>query len=234
MAVLLLVRHAVTEATGKRLSGTTPGLHLSAEGKEQAARLADRLSEVRLAGVYASPLERCMETALAVAAGRDLEVAAVREVEEVGYGLWTGRPLSQLARTSLWAQVQQAPSSVRFPGGETLIEVQRRAIEALNAIAVRHRRGTAVVVTHADVIRLALAHYAGVHLDLFQRIIVSPASVSAVALGGRIPRILRMNDTGTLSDLADQRPAHPARSRSRLATPRTGPRARSSTPRGGS
>src|SRR5439155_20967149 len=130
-----------------------------------------------------------------------MDVAEVREVEEVGYGRLTGRPLRQLARTSLWKQVQQAPSSVRFPDGETLIEVQQRTIEALNAIAARHPRGTVVVVSHADVIRLALAHYAGIHLDLFQRLIVSPASVSAVALGARVPRILRMNDTGTLDGM---------------------------------
>jgi len=202
MALLLLVRHAVTEATGRRLSGSTPGIHLSPEGEAQAIRLAERLASLHLDAVYASPLERCVETARAIAQPRRLVVRPIPELEEVGYGRWTGRSLSQLTRTALWKKVQQSPSSVRFPGGETLVEAQRRGVTALEMLAARHQTGTVAAVSHADLIRLALAHYAGVHIDLFQRIVVSPASVSAVLLGDRIPRILRVNDTGSLEDLA--------------------------------
>jgi probable phosphoglycerate mutase len=124
---------------------------------------------------------------------------------EVGYGRWTGRPLAQLARTAMWKRIQQSPSSVRFPGGETLTEAQHRAVDGLASIAAVHPRGVVAVVSHADVIRLSLAHYAGVHLDLFQRLIVSPVSVSVVVLGDRVPRIVRMNDTGTLEDLVAAR-----------------------------
>ncbi len=201
MALLLLVRHSLTEVTGRRLSGSTPGIHLSEEGRAQAADVARRLAPVRLAAVYSSPLERCVETAEAIAGPRGLAVRPVPELIEVGYGTWTGRSLAVLARTSLWKKVQQAPSSVRFPEGETLVEVQRRSVTALDEIAARHKRGAVAAVTHADVIRLVLAHYAGVHLDLFQRLIVSPASISAVLLGDRVPRILRMNDTGSMADL---------------------------------
>ena len=201
MALLLLVRHAVTEATGRRLSGSTPGIHLSPEGEAQAERLAERLAALRLDAVYASPLERCVETARAIAQPRRLLVRPIPELEEVGYGRWTGRSLAQLTRTALWKKVQQSPSSVRFPGGETLVEAQRRGVSALEMLAARHQTGTVAAVSHADLIRLALAHYAGVHIDLFQRIVVSPASVSAVLLGDRIPRILRVNDTGSLEDL---------------------------------
>jgi len=201
VALLLLIRHAVTQATGTRLSGATPGIHLSEEGRSQAARLSERLAPVRLAGLYTSPLERCVETAEAIAARSGLEVQQHPGLVEVGYGTWTGRPLAQLARSALWSRIQQSPSSVRFPGGETLTEVQRRCSAALDELAGRHRRGIVAVVSHADVIRLAVAHYAGVHIDLFQRIIVSPASITAIGLGDRIPRILRMNDTGTLTDL---------------------------------
>jgi probable phosphomutase (TIGR03848 family) len=200
VAVLLLIRHALTDATGKRLSGSTPGIHLSAQGREQAARLAERLRPIPLASLYTSPLERCVETAEALCAGRNLKPIPTPELQEIGYGRWTGRPLAQLARTALWKRVQQAPSTVRFPDGETLGEAQRRAVDALDVIAERHPRGIVAAVAHADVIRLALAHYAGVHIDLFQRLIVSPVSVSAVALGDRIPRILRMNDTGDLGE----------------------------------
>jgi probable phosphomutase (TIGR03848 family) len=217
VALLLLIRHALTQATGKRLSGRTPGIHLSEEGLRQAGGLAERLSALPLAAVYASPLERCMETAAAIAAPRRMSVRPMPGLEEVDYGTWTGRSLSQLVRTSLWKKVQQSPSSARFPEGEGLIDAQRRAVVALEEIAARHPRVTVAVVAHADVIRLALAHYAGLHIDLFQRLIVSPASVSAVALGDRIPRIVRMNDTGTLDELV--RRSSPPKGRGR-PTPR--------------
>jgi probable phosphoglycerate mutase len=206
VTLLFLVRHALTDATGTRLSGATPGVHLSEAGRAQAQGLAERLAPVPLATICSSPLERCMETADAIAGPRGLKIHEDPALLEVGYGRWTGRPLAQLARTALWKRVQQSPSSVRFPGGETLREVQERAVAALHEVAARHPRGTVAAVTHADVIRLVLAHFAGVHLDLFQRLIVSPASVSVVGLGDRIPRLLRMNDTGTLEDLAPKRP----------------------------
>ena len=201
MALLLLIRHALTDMTGKRLSGSTPGIHLSEEGRSQASRLSERLAAIRLAAVYTSPLERCFETAEALAEGRRLEVRIDPALQEVEYGKWTGRPLTQLARTALWKRIQNNPSSVRFPGGETLSEVQQRSVGTLDRIAARFPRAMVGVVTHADVIRLVLAHYAGVHIDLFQRIIVSPASVSVLALGDRVPRILRVNDTGTMQDI---------------------------------
>jgi probable phosphoglycerate mutase len=220
MTLVLLVRHALTDATGKRLSGSTPGIHLSEYGRAQAKDLAERLALVPLAAVYASPLERCVETAEVVAAQRRLEVERVPALEEVGYGAWTGRSFAQLTRTALWKQIQQAPSSVRFPGGETLVEAQRRAVNALESLASRHLKATIAAFSHADLIRLALAHYAGIHIDLFQRLIVSPASVSAVLLGDRIPRIVKMNDTGSLADLAGM--ARPRRAAPANQRPRPG------------
>ncbi len=202
MTLFLLIRHALTDVTGKRLSGSLPGFHLSAEGREQAERLAERLAPIRLTQIYSSPLERCVETAEAVASGRQLQIRRLPQLDEVGYGSWSGKPLGQLSRTALWKRLHQAPSSVRFPEGETLSEVQGRTVTALEDIASRSPRSVVAVVTHADVIRLLLAHYAGIHLDLFQRLTVSPASVSALVLGDRIPRILRVNDTGSVQDLA--------------------------------
>jgi probable phosphomutase (TIGR03848 family) len=206
MAVLFLIRHAVTASTGSRLTGQALGVHLSDDGRAQAEALADRVRGVPFAALYSSPLERCLETAGAVAAGRRIEVVQEPGVIEVGYGRWTGRPLAQLARTNLWKRVQRTPGSVRFPDGETLAEVQRRTVHALDAIATRHPRKVVGVVAHADVIRLAVAHYAGVHIDLFQRLIVSPASVSVVAVGDGVPRILRLNDTGAFGDFRPPRP----------------------------
>ena len=205
MALLLLIRHALTEATGKRLSGRTPGIHLSDGGRRQAGQIAERLAPLPLAAVYASPLERCVETAEAIATSRGMAIREVPELAEVDYGRWTGRSMPQLVRTVLWKKVQQTPSAVIFPEGEGLIDAQRRSVAALEEIAGRHPRAAVAIVSHADVIRLVLAHYAGLHIDLFQRLIVSPASVSAIALGDRIPRIIRMNDTGMLDDLAPRK-----------------------------
>jgi probable phosphomutase (TIGR03848 family) len=215
MTLVLLIRHAVTDATGKSLSGRTRGIPLSDAGRAQADRLAERMRPVPLAAIYASPLERCVETAAAVARDRATGVVEASELLEVDYGTWTGRPMKQLMRTKLWTRVQASPGSIRFPDGESLIEVQQRAVAFLDGLADRHPKRVVAACAHADVIRLALAHYAGVHVDLFQRLIVSPASVSAVLLGDRIPRIVRTNDTGSLEDLV------PPRRR-----PAAGPRAR--------
>ena len=200
--LLLLIRHAVTDATGKRLIGWEPGVHLSDRGREQAEALAERLSPVPIHALYASPLERCLETAEPIVGSRRIEVQTAEALGEVRYGDWTGRPLAQLARTKLWKAVQRSPSSVRFPRGETLLEVQDRAIEETTRLVAAHPSKVVALVSHGDVIRLLLAHFAGVHVDLFQRLVVHPASVSAIAAGDGVPRILRMNDTGDLSDLA--------------------------------
>ncbi len=202
--VLLLIRHALTAQSGKQLYGRTPGIHLSARGRAQAEGLAERLAAIRLSAVYSSPMERCLETARAIARGRGLRPRRLPRLDEVDYGRWAGRSFRALARVKLWRRMKSSPSSGRFPGGESLLEVQQRAVNALEEIASRHRRGCAAVVTHGDVVRLALAYYAGVPLDLFQRLDVAAASVSAVALSqDRQPRILRVNDTGGLDDLVE-------------------------------
>jgi probable phosphomutase (TIGR03848 family) len=203
MTLLLLVRHAVTESTGKRL--TPPEAELSERGKGQADAVAERLRPIPLAAVYASPMVRCVETARPVAASHGLEVVEVPQVADVDYGRWSGRPLTQFARSKAWNAAQLSPSSFRFPDGETLSEVLLRSIGALQAIAARHRRRVVAVVTHADVVRLAIGHYAGAHADMFERLVVSPASVSAVLLGDRAPRILRVNDIGSLADLVPRK-----------------------------
>ena len=231
MTLLLLVRHAVTDATGTRLTGQLPGFHLSEEGRRQAEHVGQRLAPLPIAAVYSSPLERCLETAQPLASARRLDVTTLDDLSDVGYGRWSGRRLAGLYRTKLWRQLVHAPSAIRFPGGETLPEVQRRALDCLDGIAARHPTRAVAVFTHADVVRLVVAHYAGIHIDHFQRIVVSPASVSAVALGERVPRLVRLNDTGTLADLvprARPRPAASANgSRPRSRAPETRPGSRS-------
>jgi probable phosphomutase (TIGR03848 family) len=202
VTVLLLIRHGHTESSGKRLTGWMPGVHLSERGREEAERLARRLNGVPVAAVYASPLERCRETAAPLADARSLPVESREDLGEVRFGAWTDRTLAQLRRTKLWTAVQHNPSAVRFPEGESFLEVQGRALREVERIVAAHPKQTAAVVSHGDVIRLLIAHFAGVHTDLFQRIVVDPASVSVVVVGDGPRIIYKLNDTGDLSALA--------------------------------
>ena len=204
MAVLVLVRHAVTDQTGKRLYGRRPGIHLSARGRDQSEEVARRLAGQPIAAVYSSPLERCMETAEPIADALGIQVRSEPGLLETDMGTWTGKTFGQVRRARLWSRILAVPSSAPFPEGESLAEVQARAVAAVEAIGRRHQSRPAVVVTHGDPIRLVLAHYAGLHLDLFQRLEVAPASVSVVGTGEHGPRLLRLNDTGPL-DLAGPR-----------------------------
>jgi probable phosphoglycerate mutase len=205
MTTLLLVRHGHTDAAGKRLTGRAPGVHLNELGRRQAERLVERLDGVRIDAIVSSPLERCRETAAPLAKARGRAVDVGRAWIEVGYGEWTGRSISQLRRTKLWRRVMFAPSNVRFPGGESLLEVQGRAVDATLDIAARHARGTVVVVSHADVIRLLVAHVAGMHADHLQRLSIDTASITAVSISDGFPRLLTLNDTADLAVLRSGR-----------------------------
>ena len=198
MATLLLVRHGMTPITGKKLAGWTPGLHLSDEGRAQAEGLVERLRDVALEAIYASPLERCRETALPLAKARGLRITPRKDLGEVHYGDWTDGTLAELRKDKLWPAVMHLPSTVRFPGGESFLEAQHRAVAELERIAAAHPDETVACFTHADLIRLVLAHFLGIHLDLFQRIAIDTCSVSVLAVGGHMPMLLKMNDTGPL------------------------------------
>jgi probable phosphomutase (TIGR03848 family) len=205
MTTLLLVRHGHTDAAGKRLTGRAPGVHLNELGRRQAERLVERLDGVRIDTIVSSPLERCRETAAPLAKARRHAVDVGRAWTEVGYGDWTGRSISQLRRTKLWRLVMFAPSNVRFPGGESLLEVQGRAVAATLDLAARQARGTVVVVSHADVIKLLVAYLAGMHVDHLQRLSIDTASITAVSISDGFPRLLTVNDTGDLAVLRSAR-----------------------------
>jgi probable phosphomutase (TIGR03848 family) len=198
---LVLARHAVTAQTGPLLSGRAPGIDLSDKGREQAKALGERLAALPVAVVYASPIERTTQTAEAVAQHHGLSVEPLPGVIEADYGDWTGGKLAELAKTDLWKTVQRAPSRARFPGGESLAEMQSRMVTALEAVVARHPGDLVVVVSHADPIKAAIAHYTGVHLDLFQRIVVSPASVTVFELTTHGAAMVKCNDTGSLDEL---------------------------------
>ncbi len=198
---LLLVRHAVTAQTGPLLSGRTPGIDLSEKGVGQAQAVGARLAALPVKVVYASPIERTRQTAEHIAGHHGLEVQELPGVIEADYGEWTGGTIAELAKTDLWRTVQLAPSRARFPGGESISEMQGRMVSALEAVVAAHAGEMVVVVSHADPIKAAIAHFTGVHLDLFQRVIVSPASVTVFELGAYGASLVKCNDTGSLDEL---------------------------------
>jgi probable phosphoglycerate mutase len=192
--LVLLVRHAVTPTTGKVLPGRARGLHLSEEGRRQAEAAARRLGALpRIAAVYSSPLERARETAAAIARARGLAVRIERGLLECDFGAWTGMSLRRLARRHEWRIVQRHPSGFRFPGGESFVEMQSRITETIRRIVDRHPGRAVVAVSHADPIKVLLAHVLGTPLDLFQRLVIAPASVSAVAFRGDGVTVLTVN-----------------------------------------
>jgi probable phosphomutase (TIGR03848 family) len=201
MMNLLLIRHAANDWVGERLAGWTPDVHLNEKGLAQANDLAKRLAEVPLAALFSSPLERTMETAQPIAQSHDLTVQIRESLGESQYGDWTGKSLEELKEDKLWPVVQVYPGGARFPGGESLREVQTRIVIELDAIRDAHPGQTVAVVSHSDPIKLAVAHYAGLPLDLFQRITVSPASVTAFSFTQYGPRLIFLNDTGAIPSL---------------------------------
>ncbi|HEX9775954.1 MAG TPA: MSMEG_4193 family putative phosphomutase [Actinomycetota bacterium] len=200
--LLLLIRHGLTGQVNARLTGWTPGVGLSTAGRAQAAGLIERLEGVPLDAVYSSPLERAVETATPLARARGLRVVKRKELGEVHYGDLQGKSLKALARTNVWSRLRSWPSNVRFPGGETLRETQARAVTAIEKIRSDHAKATVAVFSHGDFVRLTLAHYLGIHIDLYRRIAIDTASVSAIEFGQDWVQVPRMNDTGTLAQLA--------------------------------
>lgn len=194
---ILLVRHGKTPTTGTKLPGRARGLHLSPEGTKQAAEAAKRIAKLtNVAAIYASPLERTKETAAPIAAALGLRTRLDRGLLECDFGDWTGADLKDLFKLPEWKTVQQYPSGFRFPNGESFSEMQLRIVTALSALCARHPGKTVVAVSHADPIKAALAHALGTHLDLFQRIVISPCSVSAVLYSPNGPVVLASNSTG--------------------------------------
>ncbi len=196
--VVLLVRHGQTPTTGKLLPGRAPGLHLSETGQAQAEAVGRRLADqpkLEVEAVYASPLERTKETARFIAAALGLKVKTEKGLLEADIGDWTGQELKAVAKTPEWKIVHSYPSGFRFPGGESFVEMQTRTVSALERLRLAHPGKTIVAVSHADTIKAAVAHALGTHLDLFQRIVISPCSVTAIAYGAGGPTVLSVNST---------------------------------------
>lgn len=193
MTIILLVRHGETDYVGRRLSGWTRGVHLNERGREQAEVLADALGGLPLRAIYSSPLERAIETAAPLARRVHRPIVRTRDMIEVNYGDYTGRTFASLRPLSFWKDVHRQPSRVRFPGGESFLEVQERVARALLAMCEAHPRQMVAAFAHGDVIRLGLAHSLGIPLDLYQRLTVAPASISAIEFEPGGTRLITVN-----------------------------------------
>jgi probable phosphomutase (TIGR03848 family) len=207
MTQILLVRHAVNDfvKTG-RLAGWTPGVHLNDEGLAQAEALGQRLADAPITHLYASPLERTVETAQAIQKYHtDLDIQSHPGIGEVRYGDWEGMAIADLQSRKMWHVVQHYPSRAYFPNGETMRGVQERAVNAIEELTARHPRGLVVVVSHADLIKMVVAHYMGTHLDNFQRIVISPASITTLMLGYGRPYVVSVNDIAHVLQMERER-----------------------------
>jgi probable phosphomutase (TIGR03848 family) len=221
VATVLLVRHGRTTANDSGiLAGRSPGVHLDEVGSKQADEVGRRLTALPLTRLVTSPLVRCRQTLAAIVAHQAAppETLADSSITECGYGEWTGQPLKKLAKHPLWKTVQNQPSAVTFPDGESMRQMQERAVTGVRShdeqVETEHGPDALwIAVSHGDVIKSILADALGLHLDLFQRIVVDPGSVSVVTYTSGRPFVRHLNDLG--SDLRGLRPPKKRRRRSR-------------------
>ena len=195
MTTILLIRHGENEYVAKgRLAGRLPGVHLNDFGKKQAQAIAKSLGQTPIKAIYSSPLERCIETAQPLAGVLEVDIIPREGLLEIDFGSWQDKTLKSLRRRKLWETVQRNPSRMQFPNGETFSNAQMRVTQEIEALRKLHSPQEIIACfTHSDVIRLALAYYIGTPLDLFQRIVVSPASISTIHLGEMGVQIFNMN-----------------------------------------
>jgi probable phosphomutase (TIGR03848 family) len=195
MTTLHLIRHGENDFMRlHKLAGWLPGIHLNDRGRAQAEALVTLFKEVQLQAIYSSPLERSTETAAPLARAHGLAVQRRTGLGETRYGRWEGQSISRLRRLKLWSQMQTAPSLVTIPEGDSCRELQARIVGELERIMSRHS-GAVACFSHADPIKLALAHYLGQPLDLFQRLVIEPASVSTLLIQDGRVRVQSINDT---------------------------------------
>jgi probable phosphomutase (TIGR03848 family) len=195
MPLFLLIRHGETNYVKKgRLSGQQPGIHLNRRGKAQAKMLVEKLAGAPIKAIYSSPLERAQETASPLASALGLEVILCPNLIDTDVGEWTDRTIKSLKRERAWRTVQTAPSLLRFPGGETFGEAQHRICQEIENLAAAHDpKDMIACFSHADPIKLAVAYFIGLPLDLFQRLSISPASISALMIGETGSQLMTLN-----------------------------------------
>jgi len=199
MTKILLIRHATNDTVGIRLSGRKAGVHLNEEGRIQVQKLAARLEGMKINAVYSSPLERAVQTAEPIANILNLETIVCEDFLEINFGEWTFKTFKELDELAHFQQFNKFRSFTRVPGGESMPEAQMRMITGIEKLCSRHPNETVAVVSHADMIKSAVAYYTGTHLDLFHRVEISPASVSIIEIGYGTAAIRLVNYTGDLN-----------------------------------
>lgn len=199
MTTFLLIRHASTNALGKHLSGRAAGVCLNPSGKQQALQLGQRLKHLTIHAIYSSPLERAIETAEPIAKAQHLTTSISNSFLELDFGEWTNNAFEELSKQVAFKNFNAFRSNTPIPGGELMIEAQVRFVSGMQQLKRDHANQTVAIVSHSDLIKAAVAFYAGIHLDMFQRLEISPASVSIIQLFEETARIICINHTGELS-----------------------------------
>jgi probable phosphomutase (TIGR03848 family) len=198
MTRFLLIRHGSTNMVGKRFSGRMPDVHLDENGKQQANEIAQRLKSLPIKAIYSSPLERAIETAVPLSKELNLQVQTSEEFTEIDCGEWTGKEIDELREDRKFQLFNSFRSIAPVSGGEWMAEAQLRMVKQMQNLCLIHPGETIVIVSHSDLIKAAIAYYAGIHLDLFQRIEIDPASVSIITVYDETARINLLNHVGDI------------------------------------
>ena len=195
MTCAFLVRHGANDLIGRAIAGRQPGVSLNLAGRAQAERLRRRFQNESITAIHCSPQDRARETAEPIADQLGLDIEIVPALDEIDFGEWTGLPLDELAERLDWRRWNAFRSNSRAPGGETMLEVQARVVGHIEKLGELGNNGSYILVGHGDPIRSALLYYLGAPIDFVRRLEVSPASISAVEVGGHEPRLLFINET---------------------------------------
>lgn len=195
MTTFFLIRHASCSGLGHQLWGRTPGVCLNETGEMQAQRLADRFRNISLKAIYSSPLERALQTASVIAKNMKLDVKKCAAANEINFGEWTGKTFDELSSDDQWRRFNSHRSLTTIPGGESFLEVQNRIVKEIQELAREHRNAGVAIVSHADVIRAAVAYFAATPIDMIERFEISPCSVSVVAVNEESATLLTVNNT---------------------------------------
>jgi len=201
VTTFFLIRHAACPGVGQKLWGRTPGICLNEKGEKQAERLADRFRNIKLDAIYSSPLERAVQTATAIARPMNLEVKQNAAANEINFGEWTGKTFEELHNDERWRQFNSHRSLTMVPGGESFREVQNRIVKEIEELALHHGKAQVAIVSHADVIRAAVAYFAAIPIDMIERFEISPSSVSVLAVDPDNATLLAINSPLDLEHL---------------------------------
>ncbi len=201
MTTFFLIRHASCDGLGQTLWGRTPGICLNDTGTTQAQCLADRFKNMSFNAIYSSPLERALQTATGIAESMKLDVTTSDAANEINFGEWTGKTFDELSRDERWRHFNRRRSITMIPGGESFLDVQNRIVKELDMLALQHGDAHVAIISHADVIRAAVAYFSAIPIDLVDRFEISPCSVSAVAVNDDNATLLTLNNTGELNQL---------------------------------